>query len=286
MRPAERGLAAVNAPGVCGERSLPALMRVWRMLRLALWLAAFGGFALVLAPLLAARLRGGLLQRCTTGVLGALGIRLLRAGVAAPASGPALLVANHVSSLDPLVLGAIAPARFVAKSQLAGAAWLRRPLAAVGTIFIDRSRRTTVAHALAQMHDALNADETVALFPEATVSANGRPGRFNSALLEPASKGVPVYFVALSLARTGGGPCPEADFPPGRSFAASFWRLSAVPLLIARAHLLGPFDFSGAARKQVAHTARAAIERTLRPECTGARDLAPLPGVHGGETPR
>ncbi|MGH8630972.1 MAG: lysophospholipid acyltransferase family protein [Burkholderiales bacterium] len=234
------------------------------MLRIALWLAAFAGFTLALAPLSPAGLRRRFLRRWAAGALRTLGIRLSCASAPSPAAGPALLVANHVSSIDPLLLGAIVPACFVAKSQLAAAAWLRRPLAAAGTIFIDRDRREAVLHALAQMYEALDSDETVALFPEATVSPVHGLHRFNSALLEPGSEGVPVYLVALSLVRGDGAPCPEADFLPGRSFAWGFWRLSAIPELVARAVVLGPFDFSGVPRKRIALIAHEAIDRALR----------------------
>jgi 1-acyl-sn-glycerol-3-phosphate acyltransferase len=233
-------------------------------MRTGAWLLAFAGFA-VAAASIPVRLRGLFLRRWARQMLRVLGIRLVCSGVGFRLRGPALLIANHVSSIDPLLVGAIAPACFVAKSQLAAPVWLRWPLAAAGTIFIDRGRRKGVLHALAQMYEAFDAGETVALFPEATVSADPGPRRFNPALLEPASKGMPTYVIALSLTRADGMPCPEADFSPGQGFAASFWRLSAVPETIARAVVLGPFDFAGVPRKRIAAIAHEAVRRALLP---------------------
>jgi 1-acyl-sn-glycerol-3-phosphate acyltransferase len=244
-------------------RPMPAVLRAWRMLRVGLWLLAFAAYAFALAPILTRGQGNRFLARWARATLHALGVRLAGGRLESRAPGPALLVANHVSSIDALLISALRPACFVAKSQLAAKAWLRRPLAAFGTIFIDRGRREGVLHALAQMYEAFDADQTVALFPEATVTGERDPQPFNSALLEPASDGVPTYLIALSLARADGTSCPEADFPLGQSFAAGYWRLSRVPEILARAVVLGPFDFSGVPRKRIARIARESIRRAL-----------------------
>jgi 1-acyl-sn-glycerol-3-phosphate acyltransferase len=178
-------------------------------------------------------------------------------------AGPALLVANHVSSIDSILICAIQPACFVAKSELGKGAWLRWVLAEAGTIFIDRRKRDDILRALAAMHEAFDGGERVALFPEATVCATTEPRPFNSALLEPGSDGVPLYFVALSLTRADGTPCPEADFPRECSFAAGFWRLAGVPALVARVQVVGPVDFSSVSRKRIARSAHDTIHRAL-----------------------
>jgi 1-acyl-sn-glycerol-3-phosphate acyltransferase len=204
----------------------------------------------------------------TKAVLRALGVELVCEHPVLPRAGPALLVANHVSSIDALLISALRPARFVAKSQLATNAWLRRPLAALGTIFVDRGRRGAVLHVLTRMHEAFEANEAVGLFPEATVTGERTLRSFNSALLEPASHGVPLYLIGLRLTRADGLGCPEADFTPGQSFAASFWRLSAVSAMVARTAVLGPFDFSGLPRKRIASIAHRRIRELL--SATGA----------------
>jgi 1-acyl-sn-glycerol-3-phosphate acyltransferase len=220
-------------------------------------------FAHMLGPRIGRRKREGFLAVWTKAALRALNVQLVCERKALPRAGAALLAANHVSSIDALLIGALYPARFVAKSQLASKAWLRRPLAALGTIFVDRSRRKAVLDVLARMREAFEANEAVALFPEATVTGECDMRRFNSALLEPASQGVPLYLIALRLNRADGLSCPEADFSPGQGFAASFWRLSAVPAMVARTAVLGPFDFSGLPRKRIASIAHRRIRELL-----------------------
>lgn len=243
------------------HRSLPA--RAWRMLRIAALFLLFALFTAAVTAFASVRRREGFMRWWAGAVLRALGVRLMYARSPSFGAGPALLVANHVSSIDPILISAIGPSCFVAKAELGSGAWLRWLLKEAGTIFIDRRRRDDVLRALAAMHEAFDAGERVALFPEATICAAAAPRPFNSALLQPGSEGVPLYFVALRLTHADGTPCTETDFPRGRGFAAAFWRLARAPALVASVEVVGPVDFSGVNRKRIARSARHAIHCAL-----------------------
>jgi 1-acyl-sn-glycerol-3-phosphate acyltransferase len=103
--------------------------------------------------------------------------RLRPEPLALPATGPALVVANHVSGLDPLLLIAASPRplRFIiAKEQYQrfGLQWLFR---AVGCIPVDRRGRPE--RALREAVRALAAGEVVALFPEGAIRRPDQPPR-------------------------------------------------------------------------------------------------------------
>ena len=103
-----------------------------------------------------------------------------------PASG--LLISNHVSYVDILVLLALAPAMFVAKREVKS--WPVMGLMAQlgGTLFIDRQRRTHVGEINDDIQSALAAGALVIVFPEGT-SSNGKTVLpFKSSLLEPATQ--------------------------------------------------------------------------------------------------
>lgn len=101
-----------------------------------------------------------------------------------PARG--LLVSNHLGYLDILILGAIAPAVFVAKSEVRRwpvFGWFAR---LAGTVFVRRGRRRDAARSAAEISDALDNGALVVLFPEGTSSGGHHVLPFKSALLEPA----------------------------------------------------------------------------------------------------
>lgn len=100
-----------------------------------------------------------------------------------------ILVCNHLSYLDVLVLGALASPVFVAKIEVRGwpvFGWFAR---AVGTIFVDRSQRLDVGAANQRITAALEEGALVAIFPEGTTSNGQAILPFRSALLDPAAKG-------------------------------------------------------------------------------------------------
>ena len=89
-----------------------------------------------------------------------------------------LLVANHVSWLDVLVLGSIETLCFVAKLEVAHWPAVSVVARLAGTIFVDRRRRRHIPRVNAVMADRLRAGRSVLLFPEGTTHDGARRGRF------------------------------------------------------------------------------------------------------------
>lgn len=104
------------------------------------------------------------------------------------ASGPVLFVSNHSSYLDITVLGALLPASFVAKSEVAG--WpLFGLLAKLSrTVFVERKARSSVGKQRDHIGDRLEAGDSLILFPEGTSSDGNRTLPFKSALFAVASR--------------------------------------------------------------------------------------------------
>lgn len=104
--------------------------------------------------------------------------------VGEPVRGRAVLyVSNHVSWVDIVVIGSIAPAAFVAKSEVA-----KWPLVGITakmqrTVFVDRTRRHQAADAIAEIVKRLASGTSVVLFAEGTSSDGNRVLPFRSALL-------------------------------------------------------------------------------------------------------
>ncbi len=113
----------------------------------------------------------------------ALGLGLRTTVYGQPATGPALLVSNHVSWLDIIAIASLVPVRFVAKSEVA-----RYPLVGLfaglqKTIFVDRNRKADAGRASDAIRDALAAGDSVLLFPEGTSDLGTHVLPFKSALL-------------------------------------------------------------------------------------------------------
>jgi 1-acyl-sn-glycerol-3-phosphate acyltransferase len=113
---------------------------------------------------------------------GLIGIRVHEIGKRSPES-PLLILANHASWLDILVITSLTPAVFVAKKEVAGwpvFGWLAK---LQRTVFIDRERRHRTGAATQEIADRLNGGDAVVLFAEGTSSDGNRILPFRSALI-------------------------------------------------------------------------------------------------------
>jgi len=139
-----------------------------------------------------------------------LGIRVTTHG-AMPRSG--LLVCNHLSYLDIIVLSSIRPCIFVAKRDVAGwplFGWLAH---AAGTIFVDRERRLRSSKVVELVKDAIASGSVVVLFPEGTSSDGTTVLPFKSALLESAVQlRCPVAARAIEYALNHGSVADEVCY--------------------------------------------------------------------------
>ena len=122
----------------------------------------------------------------------------------AVAERPCVLVANHVSKLDALVLTAALPPffAFVAKSELARPAWLRLPLRRLGTLFVQRRAAPTGRSQTELAVERLQDGDSLLFFPEGTFGPS--PGLLpfhRGSFVAAARTGAPVVPVAVRGAR-------------------------------------------------------------------------------------
>ncbi len=211
-----------------------ALAAATRLLRLVLHV--LGGY-------LSVRLRfGGMtqaqrehtVQHWALGMLARLRVRVQRQGLP-PQTGPLLMVANHVSWLDILVLHAAGYCRFVSKAEVRHWPLLGVMAEGAGTLFIERASRRDALRVVHQMAESLARGEVLAAFPEGTTSDGRNMLPFHANLIQAAiPHQVPVQPVGVRFidARSG-----ERSFAPcyidDETLAQSLWRTLTAPPLVA-----------------------------------------------------
>jgi len=162
-----------------------------------------------------------------------LGIKVLSTGpVPEP---PFLLVANHLSYLDVIILAGLVDAVFVAKREVRGWPLFGPAARAIGCIFVDRGTPRDALRAGTAIQDAVRAGHGVVLFAEGTSSDGNTVLELRPALLEwPASAGQEVHIAALSY-HTGPGDPPASQ-------ALCWWGDMTFLPHLARVCRLGPSE--------------------------------------------
>lgn len=148
-----------------------------------------------------------------------------------PAGGPVMLVANHISWLDILVLHAAGYCRFVAKSDIQRWPVIGTMATEAGTLYIERASRRDALRVVHHMRDALLRGEVVGVFPEGTTSDGRTLLPFHANLIQAAvSAGAPVLPVALEFvdARTGAQSMAPI-YIDDQSLVGSVWRTLTTP---------------------------------------------------------
>jgi len=178
-----------------------------------------------------------------------------------PSSG--LLVSNHLSYIDIVVLSSIQPCVFVAKRDVATwplFGWLAR---AAGTIFVDRERRFSTRKAVDVVREAMGTGSVVVLFPEGTSSDGSMVLPFKSALLQSAVQlGSPITAASIDYDIDDGSVSDEV----------CYWRdMTLVPHrlnLFLKREIRASYSFSLA---KVRAGNRKEIARELRDEIVSIR---------------
>ena len=155
-------------------------------------------------------------------------LRILSVNATASGEVPwsGLLVANHLSYLDILLLSSMTPCVFVAKKEVSRwpvFGWLARM---AGTIFVDRKRRRDAVRAIEAIRTALRDGALVVLFPEGTSSDGETVLPFKSSLLEAVSgERVPIYVAAIRYELPDGNAAEEVCYWGGHTLVAHLWNL-------------------------------------------------------------
>ncbi|HSR69295.1 MAG TPA: lysophospholipid acyltransferase family protein [Acidobacteriota bacterium] len=184
-----------------------------------------------------------------------------------PPQPPFVLVSNHLSYVDILLLAGHLDCVFVAKADIDRWPFINWLCRSVDTLFVDRTLRKDVVRVNRLVSDRLQEATGIIFFPEATSTDGSRVRPFKPSLLQAAvDAGVPVHYCALSY-RT-----PE-DSPPA-SLVVCWWGPMPLPSHLMRMLSLPGFDayldfapqpLSGSDRKDMARRLQQGVSELFRP---------------------
>ena len=235
---------------------------LWRILR-GLWHLLVGLWLLRMHfPQLSQEQREMRVQAWALQLLALWGVHLKVLGQPV-VSGPALIVANHISWLDILVIHAARYCRFVSKSDIREWPLVGMLATGAGTLYIERTRRKDAVRMVRDMAVAMQDGDVLAVFPEGTTSDGRGLLPFHANLIQSAiDAGAPVQPMSLKFvdARTGVltyAPCYIGD----DTLVGSIWRTLTASPITAVVHF-GPLQAShGQERRAWATALQAEVER-------------------------
>ena len=204
-------------------------------------------------------------QQAARGILAGVGIRYRVEGQP-PTHG--LVVANHLSYLDPVIISAAMPCFVVAKMEMGGWPFFGKAARSGGTIFLDRSSLASAMSVADQMTERLKLPIPVLLFPEGTSTDGRQVLPFHPRLIDPATTaGVQITAATIRYIIEDGTPEQELCWYGDESFLTHLFKTLGVPGFSARVRFGQPRVYSDR---------RAAADAT-QAEITAMRVQMPLP---------
>jgi 1-acyl-sn-glycerol-3-phosphate acyltransferase len=184
----------------------------------------------------------------------------------APDAWPArcMVISNHVSWVDIFAILSVRHCVFVAKSEIRGWPFVGRLVAAVGTLFIERARKSHAKHTNGRIADALASGQVVAFCPEGTTSAGDELLKFHTALFQPAIDAqATLQPVALRYFDRRGEQSYAAAYVGETTLVDSIWAIASQPRMSVQLRFGAPIETAGRERRELARATHAAISRLL-----------------------
>jgi 1-acyl-sn-glycerol-3-phosphate acyltransferase len=232
----------------------------WRLLLAVLH--ALAGLATILLrfPRMGDAAREARVQSWSRRMLALLNVQLEMRGEP-PAAGPVLLVANHISWLDILVMHAARYCRFVSKADVRQLPLVGTLATGGGTIYIERESRRDALRVVHAMAESLQRGEVVAVFPEGTTSDGIELLPFHANLIQAAiAARAPAQPVALRFldARTR-AVSHSPSYVGDETLLGSVWRTLTGPPVVAVVHYGQAQLSQGRSRREWAAELRSAV---------------------------
>lgn len=241
---------------------MTTLRALWKFLR-GLWHVLMGMWTInVRFPQLSTEQREMFVQAWALQFLALWGIHLRVLGQPV-LTGPALIVANHISWLDITVMHATRHCRFVSKSDIRTWPLVGTLATGAGTLFIERTSRKDALRMVKDMANAMKAGDVIAVFPEGTTSDGRELLPFHANLIQAAIlaeapvQPMSLKFVDASTGDPSFAPCYIGD----DTLIGSMWRTLTAPPILAVVHFGEPQPANGRDRRAFATALREEILR-------------------------
>jgi len=184
----------------------------------------------------------------------------------------AMVVSNHISWIDIYVIDAWRPTPFVSKAEIAKwpvIGWLAKT---IGTVFIQRDKRSDAKKIMHQLADLLSAGGLIAVFPEGTTTDGLTVRPFHANMFQaPVLAGAPIQPVCLIYEDAHGRQSPAADYINDTTLGQSVDMILDATPLTAHLYVGAPLAADGD-RKHLADQAQRVVSEALAYLQTRAAD--------------
>ncbi|WP_338440450.1 lysophospholipid acyltransferase family protein [uncultured Aquabacterium sp.] len=192
-----------------------------------------------------------------------------------PHAGSRLVISNHISWLDIIVINSVMPSRFVSKAEVGQWPVIGRLVTAAGTLFLVRERRRDAMRVLGLMAQALRDGQSVAVFPEGTTGAGRELMHFHANLVQSAIDApAPIQPVVLSYRDAQHAVSPSAAYIGDTGLLTSMWMVASAKDLTVSVQILPAETVTHADRRMLTERLHSEMSQRLSAAIRAASQAA------------
>lgn len=238
-------------------------IQIIRFIRLSLHVLS-GILQAIVYPYMSRTVQQRMMKNWANGMLKILNIKLHCIGDRpTPDAQRVLLAANHVSWLDICLIIAACPTQFVAKSDIRRWPVIGFLGVKVGTLFIEKNKRSDTRRINQKMSNALIDGKRICVFPEGTTCNGEQINHFHASLLQSAvNSGAFLFPVAIRYLDRAGNLCKDAAYTEV-SLVTSLLRILSQPCIKGVLVFNEAIDCDGKNRRELARLSEQAIASSL-----------------------
>ncbi|WP_297745072.1 lysophospholipid acyltransferase family protein [Nitrosomonas sp.] len=240
------------------------IIRLFRLARLLLHILS-GLLQSFVYPHFNRTIQRRMARKWANNFLAILNIKLICSGIL-PAEDEkrVILVANHISWLDIMIIMAKYPVRFVAKAEILGWPLLNLLCRNVGTIFIEREKRNDTLRVNQDIVRALDSGDSIAIFPEGATSDGTVLLHFHASLLQSAVNVSASLFPVAICYRDSAGIHNTKVAYANITIIQSLKQILEQPFIQAELYFLDSITSDDKNRRELARLSEQAISETLQ----------------------
>lgn len=180
-------------------------------------------------------------------------------------AAPRLMVANHVSWVDALIIQTIQPSVFVAKAEVKRWPIVGSIATGCGVVFVNRGSPSSARNMVDDLSSALHHGYCVAGFPEGTSSEGSSVKLFHGNLFEAAvSHNIPVQPLAIRYTNPHtGAHCLKAAFIDDLGFVQSLHQVMSSTGIYAKVNVGDMLSPEGHSRRTLAQLTQRSVSSQL-----------------------
>ncbi len=177
---------------------------------------------------------------------------------------PLLLVSNHISWKDILVLGSIKPLSFIAKADMKSWPVFGQLARLQRTIFVEREMRRKTGVQASEIAERMNDGDVIVLFAEGTTSDGNQLLPFNSSLIGAAQRAlensdkssVAIQPIAIAYTKMHGVALgryhrPDAAWPGNVALGSHIFNIIKQGALDVEVHFGEPIPFDASSNRKI-----------------------------------